>query len=450
MTSSGRTSWWQHTVTSDGRTAEQQWRPTSILVQVALTSAIAVGIAILARRVDVLVLATPFVVVLAWSLLRHPDAVPQVVLRLEPTVLQEGESCGWHAHLEDASNVDHVVAMLILPSTTVASPAHGEIVAPVLGATADLRVDLQCNRWGRRRLGQATLSFVSPWNAFKLGPQDVVGAPVLTTPTAEQFTLAAPAPHPEGLVGLNRSRRQGDGSEFADIRPFRTGDRLRHIHWPVSARTGELHVRTMYADQDAEVHLVVDATQEVGISGGIHGEASSADLSTRAAAALARHLLQRGERVGLTAYGTEPIHVPVGLGPRQLRRIVDSLAMIRLIRLRGREEPVRPPVRAGSGSLIILLSPLIGRDSVDQALRLSSHGHTVVVVDCLPPDVTVVGVQDEPNTWRAWRLRQLERETDLAGLQHLGIPVVPWRGPGSLDLVLRRLAARPRPRAARR
>jgi len=42
----------------------------------------------------------------------------------------------------------------------------------------------------------------------------------------------------------------------------------------------------------------------------------------------------------------------------------------------------------------------------------------------------------------AWRMRRLERDQVLAGLAALGSPVIPWRGPGTLDAVLRRLARR--------
>ena len=44
----------------------------------------------------------------------------------------------------------------------------------------------------------------------------------------------------------------------------------------------------------------------------------------------------------------------------------------------------------------------------------------------------------------AWRLRLLEREIQRTEVARRGIPVVPWRGPGSLDDVLRRLARRSR------
>ena len=51
----------------------------------------------------------------------------------------------------------------------------------------------------------------------------------------------------------------------------------------------------------------------------------------------------------------------------------------------------------------------------------------------------------------AWRMRLLERETLLLRVSRAGVPVVPWRGPGTLDDVLRGLGRRARrPRLAAR
>lgn len=441
---------WRRRISIDPGSATNQWRPTTVLLSAVTVAAIALFTAVLARRVDLLVLGTPFVAIVVWSIVTRPEEAPAVTVSVAPTLVEEGQSSHWHADIADAASVDQAVVLLQTPPLTRIDPVHGEIIAPVEEGRARVDADLQAMRWGRRAFGNADLTFISPWNAFALGPVAVSGPQVTATPQAELFSLAGHAPHPDGLVGLNRSRRHGDGSEFADIRAFRAGDRLRHIHWPVSARTGELHVRTAYAEQDTEVHLVVEATQEVGVSGGVHGHASATDLSVRAASALAHHLLQRGERVGLAAYGASTRIVPIGLGQRQLRRIIDTLAEVQSVSIRARRPTSRAPLRAGSGALVILLSPLIGRDSIEQTLRLHARGHTVVVVDCLPTDVTIVGLDDDPTVGRAWRLRLLEREVDIGGLQRLGIPVVPWRGPGSLDAVLQRLSARPRPRVARR
>ena len=50
-------------------------------------------------------------------------------------------------------------------------------------------------------------------------------------------------------------------------------------------------------------------------------------------------------------------------------------------------------------------------------------------------------------TETAYRLWRLERDNTVGALREHGVPVVPWAGAGSLDLVLRdvsRLAAGPR------
>lgn len=116
--------------------------------------------------------------------------------------------------------------------------------------------------------------------------------------------------HANGLVGLNQSARPGDGSEFASIRPFQVGDRLRRIHWPRSLRAGTLHVTSTWADQDSHVVIVVDAIDDLGISEGIDGLASSLDVTVRAAGAIAEHYVQHGDRVSLACSAQRPPRSP--------------------------------------------------------------------------------------------------------------------------------------------
>jgi hypothetical protein len=67
-----------------------------------------------------------------------------------------------------------------------------------------------------------------------------------------------------------------------------------------------------------------------------------------------------------------------------------------------------------------------------------------MVIDTLPPDVTpsVIEGTDPQVADLAWRMRRLERDQVLARLASMGCPVVAWRGPGTVDDVLRRLARR--------
>ena len=242
---------------------------------------------------------------------------------------------------------------------------------------------------------------------------------------------------------MNRSPRLGAGIEFADIRPFRAGDRLRRISWRVSARSRELHVTTSPAEEDSGVLLVVDALGDHGRSGGLDGEPSSLDQSVRAAAALAEHHIRAGDRVGLRVVGGDGGHLGYGAGTRHLRVLLDLLAGVRPGEL---PEGIasRLQLRVTGGSVVFVFSPMLGAAIVTATATLVQRGLPVVVIDTLPPDASprVPDGVDPRIADLAWRMRRLERDQVLAGLAALGCPVIAWRGPGTLDDVLRRLARR--------
>ena len=314
--------------------------------------------------------------------------------------------------------------------------------------TAVAEVVVQSRRWGRRAVAPGLVAGGSSWGAFRWGPVELAPLTLTTLPLPATFDAAAPAPHPFGLVGLNRSSRPGDGSEFAGIRPFRAGDRLRRLHWPRSLRTGELHVTSTFADQDSLVVLVVDALSDVGRSEGVAGAASSLDTTVRAAGAVAEHHLRRGDRVGVQVVGTTGVtRVPPSTGRNALRRVLDTLALIE-VGTDPRPPEARLRLGLGADAMVVMLSPLVSPVALQQAVVLARHGLTVVVIDTLPTDLHTS--EEDVLTRLAWRIRLLEREHEMQQVQEAGIPVVPWRGPGSLDQVLRDLSRRSRaPRVVR-
>jgi uncharacterized protein (DUF58 family) len=249
-----------------------------------------------------------------------------------------------------------------------------------------------------------------------------------------------------GLVGLDRSARPGEGNEFAGIRPFHVGDRMRRINWPRSLRMGTLQVISTWADQDTHVAIEVDATKDVGVSGGIDGAASSIDVTVRAAAAIAEHYLHRGDRVSLQVFGSSGTRpVPPASGQYHLRRVLDTLTAIR-----PGSDPLATRRRRATGTdvLVILLSPLVSVTALERAATLAQRGVTVAVIDTLPEGIAA---DVDPAANLAWRIRLLERRRDVRTIQAVGVPVIAWRGPGSLDQFLRDLARRASaPRLARR
>ncbi|MBM6399062.1 DUF58 domain-containing protein [Phycicoccus sonneratiae] len=445
------------------------WRPTR-----ALGRALGVGLLVLVGAValgrgDLAVLGVPLLGAAVWPLVTRPTRAPGVTTSVDPLVVAEGERFTWRVDVEPVEGLRDVVAHLPADRWGRSTPRHGHVAASADGASrgelVPLGIDVEAVRWGARRLGPAQLAafgdlagvvWVSPAQ-----PEAVVTA----VPRPGRFSSRAGLPHPSGLVGQHRSNRQGSGTELADLRPFRTGDRLRRISWPVSLRTGQLHVTTTHADQDAEVRLVVDALRDVGLPDLERERRSSLDTAVDAAGALAAHYLSTGDRVGLSVLGGgRAVDVPAVGGHHQLTRLLLAL---------GRAEPttgslveeraLRAQLRRSvpPGAVVVLLSALVSAEPLAHAVRLARSGHVVIVVDTLPPHlataaaepddvVAATGIEDPRLAGLTWRLRLLEREREARRCAQAGVPVVAWSGDGSLDSVLRGIGRRPRTAGAAR
>src|SRR3954452_17527366 len=309
----------------------QGWRLTGALIRAALVSTLGILLAVAFGRPDLLVLAVPLLVHAVMALARPPAMQPRPQSALMHTTIREGVGTVSRTRLSDAADVEHAVVVLTRHRWWAAKPASG-VVGTSASVPADqvtIDVPFTSLRWGRRILGDGLVGATSRWGGHFWGPVELTPAALTTLPMPETFDSRAPAPHPIGLVGTHPARRPGDGNELSSIRPFAPGDRLRRVQWRVSLRTGTLHVTSTVAEEDASVLLVVDSGVEVGVSGGVHGHASTPDVAVRAAGAVAEHYLVRGDRVGLRLLGsTHRNAVPAAAGRRHLRRVLETLAHV--------------------------------------------------------------------------------------------------------------------------
>lgn len=425
------------------------WQPTAALVRGAACGLVLALVGILVRRVDLVVLAVPLLVVAAWSAWAKPEVEPVVTQSLDHPVLREGDATTLRITVDRADErIEDLASYLPMPRFAELDPAQGTVAG-----TDDLSIAVRMTRWGRHAIAPAHVVAQSAWAGFRWTRDDDVPHSLVALPTPAVFDAVPPPALARGLVGLNRASRPGSGSEFAGIRPFQVGDRLRRIHWPRSLRTGTLHVTSTWAEEDRHVALVVDAYLEVGQSDGVDGRASSLDTAVRAAGAIAEHHLRRGERVSLQVLGARyRLHVPPASGVAHLRRILDRLTAVEP----GGGDTAESRIRLGidPGALVVLLSPLVAATALERAIDWTARGFTVVVIDTLPAAVrhdAPVLADDDPYRPLAWRIRLLERDREVRRVQRAGVPVVPWRGPGSLDEVLRGVHRRSRgPRMVQR
>jgi len=394
-------------------------------------------LAVLLRRGDLVVLGAPFAFGAVLGLARRPRGLPEVRLDVPAGALREGSRLTAVVTVAAAEPVDIASVVLLAPVWLVPDGAPlGRAVAVGRAEEVDLAFPLRSQRWGRRHLGPAVLRATAAHGMLRCGPLATGAGLVTTWPLQEEFVATDAVPRAAGLVGLHRSRRLGEGTDVAGVRPFLPGDRLHRVNWRVTQRTGRLHVTSAYSDRDAEVLLVLDSRQDLG-----RPPVSCLDTGVRAAAAIAEHYLREGDRVGLMDLGHYLRGVRTGNGRAHLVRILDVLLDVRPLhwydladRAAIQLTMANLPTAVPAGALVVVLSPLAGEAAFRLLAGLAWTGRTVVTVDTLPPDA-----RPEPGLWAdlAFRLWRLEREGDIVRLGDVGVPVVPWRGTGSLDQVLR-------------
>lgn len=413
------------------------WRPTPALVRACLLALGGVTGGVALGQEVLVVLAAPFAVLAVMGLAGRPRTAPRVSARLDHYHLHEGQATTSRLLVDDLAGVEHVVRVAAAAPHVATQPIHG--AAGSLVTEGLPTVVSSPRRWGRRAVGAERVALTSAWAGWRWGPLDLPEHGFSVLPQTAPYDSRAEVPQPDGLVGRHRSRRIGSGTEFAGIRTFAAGDRLKRINWPVSLRTGELHVVTTRAEQDAGVWIVVDGLRDIGVSGGVDGASSTLDLTVRAAAALAEHHVRTGDRVGMLVVAADGARVPLGSGTRHLHRLQGTLARVRT---EARSvAPERLDLGAGAGSVVHVLSPMFFTPLVTATASLQRTGASVVVIDTIGEAMSA-GADRLALPSLAARMQKVERDDRLRRLAALGTPVVPWRGPGTLDTVLRQLARR--------
>lgn len=218
------------------------------------------------------------------------------------------------------------------------------------------------------------------------------------------------------LQGERRSKKRGESVEFADHRPYSSGDDIRHIDWNIYGRLDRLFMKLFQEDEDLSLHVVLDASASADC-----GEPSRFLFMQRVAAALGYIGIVNLNRVSLTAIGGVGV-LPEG-GDDE---VVDRGGVMSSVRdLRGRRrlsdmerwlcglEPVGRTVfdesarrlavsRTGRGVMVVL-SDFLFREGYERGLRyLAGRGYDLVCLQVLTPQ------ELEPELGGDLRLRDME------------------------------------------
>lgn len=97
------------------------------------------------------------------------------------------------------------------------------------------------------------------------------------------------------LQGERRSLKRGQSVEFADFRPYSSGDDFRRIDWNAYARLERFFLKLFVEEEDLTVHILVDMTRSMD-----WGQPNKLEYAIRAAGALGYITLAGLDRVTIT------------------------------------------------------------------------------------------------------------------------------------------------------
>jgi uncharacterized protein (DUF58 family) len=392
--------------------------------------------ALATRRPELVAVAAPFAVVATVGLLlvQRPDIAVEITVARDRVL--EGDELDVDVGLEARVGAEVVEVLLELPhELTVRSGDNPRVLHLADAERRELTLRVGCDRWGAFRLGRVYLRTA---DLFGLITHETVvdrRLPLRVYPTEEQIlTLLRPA-DTQVFSGNHVARQKAEGIEFADLRPFVAGDRVRHVNWRASARRGELWVNEFHAERNADVIIFVDSFAEAR-----RGDRSTLDPALRAAASLAARYLRQKDRVGFVTFGGMLNWLLPATGTAQLYRIIDAMLDTQIVlNYAWQDIEVVPRRTLPPHALVLALTPLLDDRAAHALLDLRGRGFDLVVVEISPlPFVSPPRGDVQEVGHRLWRLR---RDALRGRFERAGIPVAVWGDHSSLAGVLEEVSA---------
>jgi uncharacterized protein (DUF58 family) len=257
--------------------------------------------------------------------------------------------------------------------------------------------------WLTRRggfpIGPTVLSVSDPLGLFRVTRRFPAERSLVILPMTFPIVsfLSPPGLLPGGQV--IRRKSMDITPHAAGVREYVTGDPMKRIHWPTTARRGQLMVKEFEQDPQAAVWLFLDAQQKVQAHKSFATPAiplenllfsrrpkltlppSTLEYEISIAASLAHYFIDQKRAVGLVTEDGSYTMIPAERSERQENKILETLAF-----LQGKGNLSIPAIvgaearRLPQGSSVILLTPTTSLDLLIVAGDLQRRNLRPVVI----------------------------------------------------------------------
>ena len=293
---------------------------TAKLASYAGISAVGLLTALVTARPELVAVTAPFLLALGAGLALATAPRLTVDVTLDESRALEGDTVGARVTLSSTTPVDRLDVYVRLPEGVQLAEGRNPVALRLAaGEERELELTLLASRWGGHVIGPTFVRVRDPLGLLTWEMTAETRPELRTYPRESVLQRVVQAADTQVFAGNEVARTKGEGIEFADIRPWGSGDALKRVNWRASARRGEPG-STEPPGGNIDVIRFVDSFAEARLGG-----EGTLDLAARATSALADAYVRRRDRVGLIGFGGILRWLVPGSGIVQLYRIVDSL-----------------------------------------------------------------------------------------------------------------------------
>jgi uncharacterized protein (DUF58 family) len=205
---------------------------------------------------------------------------------------------------------------------------------------------------------------------------------------------------PEHPIGGERSRRRiaEDPNQPIGVRDYLPEDSFRKIHWPATARTGQLQVKVFQPTSAQVMMVVLNISTYHRYWEGVYPALLEHLLSV--AATLITDGIEQGFRVGMISNGClsnsdQPFRIPPGRSPAQLTHLLSALAGVTPVVVAPFERFILKEIHnVPYGSTLLVLTAVTSPELAETLFRLKKHERRLTLLSLAEePPPAIPGVR---------------------------------------------------------
>ncbi len=212
---------------------------------------------------------------------------------LSPSRVHEGDSVAVTVSFSSAGTRT-VTNLRLVDEVVGLGAAMFDVARLVPGQSATGTYRVICRPRGVYPVGHASVTAADPLGLAELSASSGLVDRLVVYPRIESLTGLPPTPglDPDQTTSKPDHAAHG-GDDFYALREYQTGDDLRRVHWPWSAKTGDLMIRQLETPWRPRALVILDTRRQV------YESAEAFETAVSGAASVVAHLVGNGFQTDL-------------------------------------------------------------------------------------------------------------------------------------------------------